>query len=198
MRYWLILAAVITAIIILLACCGCQERLTKQQWETRYVPADVNAAMAKVAYEKGMKLATQKAKSASRIDWAIFLCLVGAIGCGAAIVLGTTSMKSMGISGLFVCIGSAALLRFYQDFPLWFSYLGGGIALFAGSFAIWKHRGALYQVVRNVEGIKRYSIKDSTRSDLSASINNNLEIQSKATKKLVARIRDKINGGKRN
>ena len=193
MGYMFAVAALLTIIIILLLTCSCQPRMTETQWSAQYKPADVNEAAAMVILQTGKQMAEQKARAASRIDFAIFVCLIGAIGCGVAIVLGTSGMKSTGLLGLFVCIGSVALLKFYQDFPLWFSYLGGGIALTAGSFAAWKHRGALREVVGNVEAIKNEDVLAAPQLlGVGNIIKRYLQDQSPATKKLVAGIRKTI------
>jgi hypothetical protein len=168
---------------------GCKPTMTEQQWQAQYRPDDVNQAAAMVVLEQGKAEIMQKVKAAARIDFAIFLCLISAIACGAAIVLGTTRIKQIAFTGFALCLGSAALLKFYQEAPMWFAYAGGGIALTAGAFAIWDHRNALREAVENVSEIK--TVADSETLIGLDKIKGILAKQSPATKTLIAKIRGK-------
>ena len=189
-RMWVYIATAIAILVVLCIFSGCQQTMTKAQWEQQYIPADVNAANAKVVLETGLEFAKQKVAAQASIDWIKLICVVGCIASIAAIFLGTSTMKGLGFSALAICLASIALIQFYQTWPTWFAYAGGGIALVAGGIAIWSHRQALSEVVGNVNGIKSV-ISDSTVTPKSV-VSSILDNQSSTTKSLVSSIRAKL------
>jgi hypothetical protein len=186
---------IIFFVLFVLALCGCQEKLTRGEWDARYKPKDVNEASAMVILEAGRKEADQKMKRQSAIDRVQLICIVGAIASIAAIILGTSGLKGIGLGALLTCIAGFALIQFYTTYPMVVAYIGGGIALTAGTFSIWTHKKALAEVVTNVEGIKSVASNASvTLPIVITSVGSILKNQSPATKSLVAGIRKKING----
>jgi hypothetical protein len=141
-----------------------------------------------VVLEQGKLEAGQRVKAQASIDWVKLICVGGCIAAIAAIVLGTSGIKSLGFSALVICLASIALIQFYQTYTAYFAYSGGVIALCAGGRAIITHRKALVQAVKTGEVYKANITTDMTE------IGNKIktEVQSPTTTKLISSIRAKL------
>lgn len=161
---------------------GCQERLTRDQWLKRLPPPKTYKEAAAMAHlQTELKVTEQKIKNMAIMDKVKIGCVIGAMASIAAIVLGTSGIKTFGIAGLIACMAGMALAYLNTEYPKWLALGGLLIALPAGGYAIFVQVRAMKEVVGNVEEIKSNhpELKSAVR------IKTALSKQSDSTRKLV-------------
>ena len=129
---------------------GCEEHLTKAQWDIRYNPQTIEQAQAKAELEIKLKESERQQIFQARIDWLKTGCIVLIYLSVLVVIFAEGRLRHNGVDSLISLTAILAFMELYQQFQFWFSVLGGIVALAVGIIAIWYHRKELFKFKNNL------------------------------------------------
>jgi hypothetical protein len=122
-------------LLILTLFLGCQEKLTKEQWQLKY-PADINAVKAHLAQEAGEAKIKDQSKLASIERFLIVACVVCLVG---AIILIPLKLQSFIFIPVSILLGNGAGISFLEmnsHYPQIVPIAGGVMVLLLAGIAV--------------------------------------------------------------
>lgn len=144
---------------LLLTCAGCEQRLTKQEWYDKYVPADINEARAMAIMVDAEAKAEAKLKTIKTMNAVKTWCVIGIMGSVVAIAIGLALRirlaALLGGIGLLACFAGYGLAHAEIVYSKYIAVVGSIFSVGVLSIVIFIVCRALIQIVKGGEWFKQ-------------------------------------------